>query len=116
MLTIIVSMWRCLEAIAEKYVKCAREEEKNYYPGENRIAHKWTLWLRLLCVIRCRWRWLISPDCEVICCGCRIKIGAPPMISYFVLKLSKSDISEFVKPRARKRRLSNHLIFFSGLL
>ena len=100
MLTTIVSIRRCLEAIAEKHVKCAREEEENYYSGENRIAHKWTLWLRPLCVIRCRWRWLISLDCEANCCGCWVKIGAPPMISYFVLKLSKSDISEFVKPRA----------------
>ena len=66
MLTTIVSIRRCLEAIAEKHVKCAREEEENYYSGENRIAHKWTLWLRLRCVI----------------------------------KLSKSDISEFVKPHA----------------
>ena len=43
MLTMIVSIWVVLEAVAEKHVKCAREEEENYYSGENRIAHKWTL-------------------------------------------------------------------------
>ena len=67
-----------LEAVAKKHVKGAREEEENHYSDENRIAHKWTLWLRVHCVIRCRRRWLISLDGEANCCGCLVKIGRLP--------------------------------------